>query len=131
MAEHGYTILGPKNGRRRGNRRWPEGETTLPADEMTDELLEALLGDPGFVVVPPGAPVAPPVVEPVPVAPTDEEVAAAIRALGRDDFTKNGEPKMDAIRAGFGKAEGKLIGPDQRLRVFDEMKSKGFEAPSE
>ena len=39
-----------RGGRRRGGRGWPEGETMVPADEMTAELRKALASDPMFLV---------------------------------------------------------------------------------
>ena len=39
-----------RDGRRRGGRHWPEGETLVPADEMTPDLRAALAADPMFQV---------------------------------------------------------------------------------
>lgn len=38
-------------GRRRGGRRWPEGETPVAAGELTEFALEQLRGDPRFTVI--------------------------------------------------------------------------------
>lgn len=39
-----------RGGRRRGGRAWPEGETLVPAEEMTPALRKALKGDAMFQV---------------------------------------------------------------------------------
>ena len=39
-------------GRRRAGRRWPEGETPVHADELTEYELAQLKGDPQFTVAP-------------------------------------------------------------------------------
>lgn len=39
-----------EGGRRRAGRHWPEGETTVPADELTDYELAQLDGDPAFTI---------------------------------------------------------------------------------
>lgn len=39
-----------RDGRRRGGRHWPEGETLVPADEMTADMRKALAADPMFQV---------------------------------------------------------------------------------
>lgn len=38
-------------GRRRGDRRWVGGETTIPAADLTDDLRAALEADPMFQIV--------------------------------------------------------------------------------
>lgn len=44
-------ICHAKDGRRRLDRRWPEGETTVPVGELTDTEIALLRGDPRFTVI--------------------------------------------------------------------------------
>lgn len=43
-------ICHKRDGRRRGGRRFPHGETALTDEEISDALIEALQGDPDFTV---------------------------------------------------------------------------------
>lgn len=43
-------ICHKRDGRRRGGRRFPHGETILTEEEITDALVEALRGDPDFTI---------------------------------------------------------------------------------
>ncbi|MBY6091070.1 hypothetical protein [Maritimibacter alkaliphilus] len=40
-----------RGGRRRGGRRFDHGETHLAEDDLSDEMVEALKGDPDFMIV--------------------------------------------------------------------------------
>ncbi len=54
-------------------------------------------------------------------------IAEAIRALGRDDFQKDGKPRLDALRAAL--PEGVKLTADLRDAVWKELRAEGFTAP--
>jgi len=51
IAGQGFTVIcAVAKGRRRGGRGWVGGKTDVPAEEMTEAMLDALEGDPMFQV---------------------------------------------------------------------------------
>lgn len=50
----GFTVIcHVEAGRRRGGKRWPKGETSVPVKEMTEKLAAALDADPLLTVIAP------------------------------------------------------------------------------
>ncbi len=126
------------NGRRRGGRRWAGGETIVPADDMTEDMLADLQSDATFVVVETAAADA----EDDDAAGTKEPaggqtdtqtdagtktltVSDAIRELTAVDFTKSGKPKTEALEILLGRS----VSGGERDDVFGQMTDAGFEIP--
>lgn len=80
-------------------RHFTQTRTFHRFEEFTDEQWQRLMAEPNLQVTPPTEDELAELDAPE-VADDDlETVKAAIRALKAEDFTQNGEPKMDALRA--------------------------------